>query len=135
VAEQSLDARAQGAEDEPVAGRERRRHGAVFGARAEVARAEDDGAEAINVFGLERGAGGESHFDSRSRSRVNAPQARGERRGVVGDDEVSAAQVFDEGGARRVADSAARVNDEEFGVRRSLHRAVCGDHAAAPSAS
>ena len=76
VPQQTLDGRAEWAERESVSGGERRRRGSVFGARAEVASAEDHGAEAAHVFGIKRGASGEPHFDVCARPGVYAPKAR-----------------------------------------------------------
>ena len=130
--QQTLDGRAERAEDETVSGGERRRRGSVFGARAEVASAEDHGAEAAHVFGIKRGASGEPHFDVCARPGVYAPKARRQGRRVVGDYEVAPVQEFDEGGARGVAERAARVNDQEFGLRRTLDGLVGGDHRVSP---
>ena len=63
---------------------------------------------------------------------VYALKARWQGRRVVGNYEVSAAQEFDEGGTRGVAERAARVNDEEFGLRRTLDGLVGGDHRVSP---
>ena len=69
----------------------------------EVACAEDDGAEAVDVFGRERRPAGEADLDGRAAAEVQARQAGRESRGIVGDDKIAGAQVVDQAAARACA--------------------------------
>ena len=64
------------------------------------------------VGGRERAAPGEAHLDCSARAPVHAMQARRQRRGVVGDDEIAAAQELREFSARGVRQAAVRAHHE-----------------------
>ena len=123
-------------ERERVAGRERRRRRPVLGAGAEVAGAEDDGGEALRRRrrASERAAG-EAHLDRRAAREVTAAQARGQGRGVVGDDQVAGTSRSAQRAARMVR--AMRPAPSTTSRRASRGRCtgrVGGLHARAPAA-
>jgi hypothetical protein len=80
---------AQRPQREHIARREHRRQGAILGGRAVVAFAEDQRGKVPNVFGIERASLCEAHFDIPSTRDMHAAKARGQRRRIVGDDEIA----------------------------------------------
>ena len=110
--EHALDLRLQRSERQTIACGERRRGRTVFRPRVEIARTEHERRALREVGGRELAAPGEAHLDCGARAPVHAMQARRQRRGVVGDDEIVAAQELRELSARGVRQAAVRAHHE-----------------------
>ena len=147
--EQRLDGRRERSELEPIAGRQRRRQRPILGPRPEVARAEDDRRESVDVpvpaidppprdvwtvwRDLAEARSNSSASEGRPASRtsivgaarhVHAVQAGRQRRRIVGDHQIARLQEIDEPRSRRVRDASVRVDDEQPGVARPLDGSV-----------
>ena len=87
--EHALDHGVERAEPKSIAGEQRRRQRPLFGRRAMVPGTEDHRDEAAHPLPRQRAAPGQPHLDGGRRRLVLARQAGRQRRGVVGDDDVS----------------------------------------------
>ena len=103
-----------------VAGVQGGRWRPVFGRRPKVSGAEHDGGEPSHVTGAQRIASCEPHFHGATGRQMYAGQARGQRRRVVGDDDVVRADERRKIGARTVRDRPSLIDDEQPPVRRPL---------------
>ena len=71
---------------------------------------------------------GEPYLDRVSCRDVAAGQACRQRRRIVGDDEIAAAEERKEVSTPRVVHMAERVDDQQLRIARTLHRFCSSDH-------
>ena len=115
MVEQAFDRSNERAELELISRREQRRRRAVLRQHAMIACAENDRDKSRGI--TEGQPAGEPCLDGFVSWVVHALQARGQRRRVVGDDEVGRLEQGGQGGARQMRDHAVMVGDEQLGGR------------------
>src|SRR5262250_1010297 len=106
----------------------------VLRARAKVARAENNGAEFMNVIGRYRVSTSESYLNDPTGWQMYAREARRDGRRVVGYNKISGPQKSDKGRTRLITDATGRVNDHEPCVGWALDCFRGGDHGVPPEA-
>jgi hypothetical protein len=126
MAQQLFDYRVQWTKHERIAGLQRRRQWAIFGAHVEVTFTKHHRTEAVDIVWIQRRPASQSHFDWSSRRLMNATQTRRHSRGIVCDYEIIRVQKFHERAARHMNQIALLVNNEQLRINRSLHRHLSG---------
>jgi len=124
VAEETQHGGLQRAQRQGIARAQLGGRGAVFGAAAMIAGAEDDGRKPPHVVHGQRAPAGQSDLDGRSAPLMHAAEARGYGGGVVGDEQVAGTQMVGQLGTHGVMQPAVAVDDQESGVRRALSRSA-----------
>src|SRR5213594_4458502 len=94
----------QRSKPQSIAGQQTRWGRPIFGASVEVAFAEHDRRELTHAVWRERSPSREPHFDDTSAADMSSDKACRQGRGVVGDDEIPAAEEIDERRARHVVE-------------------------------
>jgi len=93
---------------------------------------ENNGAETVYIFGMNRWPRCESHLDRVSGRKVNSLQTCGYGRGVIGDYQVTGVQVFNKRSTQNVIEFSITIHDQKPCVSRTLNRLSCGNHRIAP---
>jgi len=127
---------AQRAERQAIAGHQQWRRCPILGPDVEVALPKHNGRELAHLVARERLPAGQPDFDRSAALQVTSLQARGQRRCIIRDHEITGSKNVHQVGARCVVDVSGAVDDEQSRIHWPLNRTIgCDDHAACLSRS
>jgi hypothetical protein len=100
----------------------------ILGAYVKIAGPKHYSGETADSTPIERSAAREAHLQGGAAGSVRSLKTRRQGRSVIGDDQIAAAQEINELNSGDMADVAACIDDQKFGMRWTLDRESRRNH-------